>query len=356
MFFSTNLQASDIAETVRKTDSTIICAKTLRHECEMFNFSLENSLKDGNDLIQSYQLYKNNRPTEWQKFFKTLLKQSQISTEKQIVCAMIFQIVFSLILGDTKMTPFTIELTHLIHNTCRSKYLITVFNRLGLCTGYDSMQRIDTSLTQRIINQAVGHRVPVSSEITSTNIIHGAIDNYDDNFSHDTILMLFQNQSDPGQSTEPQSSQSDNQQASRKRITILDCQKLVSRTKTKGIGIIPVDFTTTPEIPAIFKGKFADDHFQWLFLRYKSSPDKTKETNNQTIPSFSSLKSILSETSVNITHITFTPILPYPATNYDAVYTVLVNFQDVLKRKQQVSGALWCDEGVYHIAKELQLL
>ena len=81
-----------------------------------------------------------------------------------------------------------------------------------------------------------------------------------------------------------------------------------------------------------------------------------KETNNQTIPSFSSLKRILSETSLNIAHITFTPILPYPATNYHAIYTVLVNFQDIRKQKQQVSGALWCDEGVYHIAKELQLL
>ena len=49
----------------------------------MFNFSLENSLKYANDLIQSYQLYKNNQPTEWQNFLKTLLKQSQISTESK---------------------------------------------------------------------------------------------------------------------------------------------------------------------------------------------------------------------------------------------------------------------------------
>ena len=135
------------------------------------------------------------------------------------------------------------------------------------------------------IPTAVGHWAPVSSEITSTNIIHGAMDNYDDNSSHDTILMLFQNQSGPGQSTKPQFSQSDNQQVLRKLIKILDCQKLVSRTKTKGRGIIPADLLTASDIPAISKGKFADDHFQWLFLRYKSSPDKTKEMNNQIIPS-----------------------------------------------------------------------
>ena len=32
------------------------------------------------------------------------------------------------------------------------------------------------------------------------------------------------------------------------------------------------------------------------------------------------------------------------------------NFQDVLKQRNADYGALWCDEGVYHIAKELQLL
>ena len=261
----------------------------------MFNFYLENSLKDANDLIQSYQLYKNSRPTEWQKFLKTLLKQSQISTEKQIVCDMIFQIVFSLILGDTKMTPFTIELTQLIHNMS-----LKAFN--------NSFQQIRTKHRLRqcaknryFIDQVVGHRVQVSSEITSTNIINDGVDNYDDNSNHGTILMLFQNQSHTGQSTEPQFSQSDNQQISRKLITILDCQKLVSCTKTKGRGIIPVDFQLLLLYPKenlqmiISSGFFLDGFF---------SP---KETKNQTIPSFSSLKSILSETSMNITHITFTP-------------------------------------------------
>ena len=65
---------------------------------------------------------------------------------------MIFQIVFSLILGDTKMTPFAIGLTQLIHNTCRSKHLIS-FQQIRV------MQRIDTLLTQRIINQAVSRNI-----------------------------------------------------------------------------------------------------------------------------------------------------------------------------------------------------
>ena len=34
----------------------------------------------------------------------------------------------------------------------------------------------------------------------------------------------------------------------------------------------------------------------------------------------------------------------------------MVNFKDVLKQKRLPYGPLWCDEGVYKIAKELQLL
>ena len=34
----------------------------------------------------------------------------------------------------------------------------------------------------------------------------------------------------------------------------------------------------------------------------------------------------------------------------------MINFQDVLKQKNQTCGPLWCDEGVYKLAKEIQLL
>ena len=50
------------------------------------------------------------------------------------------------------------------------------------------------------------------------------------------------------------------------------------------------------------------------------------------------------------------PIVPYPATEFDTIYTVMINFQDVLRQKGLRCGTLWSDEGVYRIAKELQLL
>ena len=66
--------------------------------------------------------------------------------------------------------------------------------------------------------------------------------------------------------------------------------------------------------------------------------------------------SILLDGDVTLTHIGFTPILPYPVTDFDAIFISMKNYQDVLTEKELPYGAFWCDEGVYHIAKELQLL
>ena len=52
----------------------------------------------------------------------------------------------------------------------------------------------------------------------------------------------------------------------------------------------------------------------------------------------------------------FIPILPHPATEIDSIFTTMLNFKDVLRQRGESYGALWCDEGVYSIAKEVQLL
>ena len=57
-----------------------------------------------------------------------------------------------------------------------------------------------------------------------------------------------------------------------------------------------------------------------------------------------------------ITRFAFTPIIPHPATEYDRIFTSMRNLQDVLLQRDLEYGPLWCDEGVYQIAKELQLL
>ena len=248
-------------------------------------------------------------------------------------------------------------MTQMIHDLCRSKHLITVLNRLNLCTSYESMERIDTSLTQRVIDLADGHRVPVPPQIQSESIIHGAMDNFDDGPSHDTILMLFQNQSNMDNSDTVSISLNENPTRSRKLVKTLGCQNLVPCFRGKARGTIPTDFRAVTELPELIHGQYSDDLWRWSFLRYQvSTRCQSVNTNVQWVPSFSAIKSILSDDQVRKSCVAFTPILPFPATDYDAIFTSMLNFQDVLAQKRQLNGALWCDEGVYHIAKELQLL
>ena len=68
------------------------------------------------------------------------------------------------------------------------------------------------------------------------------------------------------------------------------------------------------------------------------------------------MRSAVVNCNFNPTTIVLTPILPYPATTYDAILTTMINFQDALKQKGDKYGGLWADEGVYRIAKEIQLL
>ena len=77
MFFATKLRASDIAEKVCRSNTTTLCAKTLRRECKQYNFSVKNFYENAEDLMHSYELLKNKRP-KLQRFLTALIKQCQI--------------------------------------------------------------------------------------------------------------------------------------------------------------------------------------------------------------------------------------------------------------------------------------
>ena len=67
--------------------------------------------------------------------------------------------------------------------------------------------------------------------------------------------------------------------------------------------------------------------------------------------SFVGIKSLLSKQKVSLTISSFTPILPYPATQFDTICTCMENFQDILKQRELPYGPLWSDQAVYRIAK-----
>ena len=74
------------------------------------------------------------------------------------------------------------------------------------------------------------------------------------------------------------------------------------------------------------------------------------------VPSFTFINSLFADPVDAVTRFSFKPIISHPATEYDTIFTCTLNFQDVLSQRNQEYGPLWCDKGVYRIAKKLQLL
>ena len=79
MFYRTNLPSSNLVEIVRNADPIEDCAKLLRQECKAYDFGIDNSYCDANDLNLSFESFKSNRPSMWAKFFLKMLDARELS-------------------------------------------------------------------------------------------------------------------------------------------------------------------------------------------------------------------------------------------------------------------------------------
>ena len=135
----------------------------------------------------------------WNSFFEIMFHtcRSCVAIERQ--WELVFQIAYNLIHNGQRKTPLHTILSQSIHDTCKSKSSIRMFNRLVLCISYDDLEQVDMAITI-LIYQLGPNRVPVPKNINSSSITHGTMDNFDhdENIllgiggSHDTILVLFQ--------------------------------------------------------------------------------------------------------------------------------------------------------------------
>ena len=163
--------------------------------------------------------------------------------------------------------------------------------------------------------------------------------------SHSTILILFQNQNKNKNSPKALSKKpTDSPQNQKSLDKVLPCQELIKMGEFGGRGKIPETFSPGDEIDLSWKqNEFAKWYRLWISAQYK---DKPPPDNGPRIQSFLFTQSKCA----------FTPILLYPAMEYDTIFTSMINFQDVLKQKERENGPFWSDEGVCHIANEMQLL
>ena len=256
----------------------------------------------------------------------------------------------------TDETPMHVSISQTIHEVCRSKELIQIFNHMGLCRSYDEVEKIDSALAQCTISRAGLNHVPVPP---SKVLIQDAMDNSDHeentkpgtDESHDTILMLFQNRENNVENNVNGISVRHGATNEKKALNeMLHWQKLIRAGKLGNRGQIPENFLPGEPYKAGDTENSSNlDYATWIMTRYvtKSHLPEYSSCEKPSIPSFTATNSVLDHTQHPLTNIAFTPIIPYPATEYDTINTCMRNFQDVLSQNDLEYGPLWCDEGVY---------
>ena len=197
LFFSTALRQVDVVESLRNKTSTsdiISCTKTLESDIKLFKFQFDDVATCQSDMKV---------PDTWHIFMKHLCGQRSISDEFDRKSYVIFQQIYYFMHNGTKKSPLHMSIAQSIHNECRSKKLSKIMNRLSISISYDELERIDFTLANQLLNSLGEHRVPISNLIKK-GLLHEAMYNFDHiedtksgkGSSHDTILLVFQNQNE----------------------------------------------------------------------------------------------------------------------------------------------------------------
>ena len=204
IFYSTDIKCTDVAEKLRSTDTIKLCVERLRDECYKFKFHLEGTYNSAEDCNISYKTYTASRSQSWERIFNILFLYRTKSVNIQRKCDTIIQIIHYVIHSWKKHNSFHVGLAKLFHDDSRAKFVTEILNKIGLCISYDQLQRIDFGIMKQVFNVKGSNRVPVSLSMDKKALFHGGIDNFNHTEvtssgiggSHETILMLFQNQNE----------------------------------------------------------------------------------------------------------------------------------------------------------------
>ena len=372
--FGRSVEISDVIEgSLRKADPLKDCANILKSELSQHGFNLETSLCLSSDLALASQIFKDNRPSEWLRFISYLFPGRKKESEWLLRFDTLYQIIWNWVFKKT--TPMHVGVTEMIHCLTKSKELIDTFNRMGFCMSYDAMKRVDVGIADSIIASAGINRCPLSDAIISDHPIQAAVDNFNHQertnsgieVSNDTVLVIFQNREltrDKRSEMSKLCTELKSKDRRRTLETTLACQELLKSGLYKKTGAIPDSFNAilNVETRKELSDQVDEDHFLWWYFRNIFHLRERAVEGEHFIPSFTAINSKLDRGSsgrngdITITEKSFIPILPYPATSMDSIYTSMVNFCDVLRQRGEEYGALWSDEGVYCIAKEIQFL
>ena len=95
----------------------------------------------------------------------------------------------------------------------------------------------------------------------------------------------------------------------------------------------------------------------WFLARLDVKQDSVSVyPQSQTMPSWSASNSVWTDDKIPQKVLAFLPVLPHPVTDYATIYSAMKNFIAIGSQLVQNEIPMYCDEGVYCIVRETQLM
>ena len=380
----------EMVETISRGTNTMIqqCASAIRQDLLNADFHLQDKFCDSHDLQDSWKNH--SIPESIVTFLSTLFNckpavlgeqclhndenkdENDInSDEESETCPentkakklkALYQIMYYIVHNGKRRTPLHIMNAEAVHAVCKSKTLVTSLSHFGLAISYPELVRYHNDMASYILEVSADN-VPLPSHFVKERFTIGAVDNWDHeedtqsgiSGSHDTVLILIQENSDKP-NKKPNISETEVIHGEKQLKHELPCQQQQAFIKVKNTPL-PENFTPG-ELP-IF-----DDHEEihkkdmvWGLSRIDLSDllNITPVCTEQDMPSWSSFNSVITDERLPTKTVGFLPVIPHPVTEYSTVYTAMKNFQNIQSQLDQSHMPIFCDEGVYHIARDIQL-
>ena len=133
---------------------------------------------------------------------------------------------------------------------------------------------------------------------------------------------------------------------------------LIDFLKPAKKGDISNDYQVCDEMPGHVSTEQKDVAWSLAHMDLSKMEDNviSHVCENQKTPPWSAFNSLVTDDQMPERTVGFQPILPYPVTRHDTMYTALKNFQNFLGQLNQSNLPIFCDEGLYRIAREIMLL
>ena len=215
-----------------------------------------------------------------------------------------------------------------------------------------------SNLAKLAILKSNENSIPMPNHFVGSEFTFAAVDNFDHSdknslsgmqSTHDTAMILCQTTPD----RIPNKPCKDNVNLkSVKSVTELPCQRVLNFTSNKKISL-PGTFSVDAELFKNSSKVNERGNVEFIISCIKSKV-LTSE-NNITMPSWASIRSLISKSNVPIMQVGFLPMIPHPVTEHSTVYAAMNNFLKVLPQLDQRSMPVFCDEGVYRLVVEIYL-